>query len=138
MHYKNLVLKSYEEAVQLHPTAPSDLKRALKAHERVPSFITNLCVEIERVQDLTMRTKQKKFSDKLIKELVYDMTNMFIAGVESEAKARYESDVAKTLRESQAQSKKDLESSATGKLSGEYKDLADEAGMIMTDERSDV
>lgn len=138
MHYKTLVLKSYEEAVQLHPTASSDLKRALRAHERVPSFITNLCTEIEKVQDHTMRTKQKKFSDKLIKELVYDMTNIFITGIESEAKTRFESQAAKVLRESEAQSKKDLDQSATGKLTGEYKELADEAGMIMIDERSDV
>lgn len=138
MLYRDLVLKSYQEAVQLHPTANSDLKRALKSHERVPLFINNLCKEIEKAQEYRLRTKKKKYLESTIKSLVYDMTNVFISGIEMEAKQRYESDMQKMIREQEARAKQDLESSASGKLTGEYADLANEAGLTMTDERSDV
>lgn len=124
--------------MQLHPTANSELKRALKAHERIPTFIENMCKEIDKVQTLAIKRRKKKYDDHTIKSLVYDMTNIFISGIEQEARKRYESDAQKFLNQQKEQEQKDLDASATGKLSGEYKEIADEAGLIMTDERSDI
>jgi hypothetical protein len=138
MHYKKLVLDSYQEAVRLHPTANSELKASLKAHERVPQFIDNMCKELDKVQTMAIAKRGKPYSEKHIKEIVYDMTNVFIMGVEEVARKRYESEARKYLEQRQAQERADLESSASGKLQGEYVDLVKEGGITLTDERSEV
>lgn len=138
MHYKKLVIESYQEAVRLHPTANSELKAALKAHERVPLFVENMCKELDKVQAKAIAKRGRPYNEKHIKELVYDMTNLFINGVEEVARKRYESEAKKYLEQKQAQERADLEASASGKLQGEYVDLVKEGGITMTDERSEV
>jgi hypothetical protein len=59
-------------------------------------------------------------------------------GVEEVARKRYESEARKYLEQRQAQERADLESSASGKLQGEYVDLVKEGGITLTDERSEV
>jgi hypothetical protein len=135
MLYLEFVRKTYQEAIALNSKIPSDLKIALKSHERMPLLFQNLAIELQKVQDLYRARGKPPVSEKTMKSLVYDVTDMFISGVESEAKSRYESDAQKALKELEAQKLKDIQETASGNVSGEYQEIFDEGGVIATSER---
>jgi hypothetical protein len=78
-----LCRKTYQEYVRDCPTIPGDLKRALKAHERVPAFIDNVAREIRK---LKFRVKRET-----IESAVRDLTNFFVLAVKREAEQRVRS-----------------------------------------------
>ena len=135
MQYFDLVKKTYQEAIALKQI-PSDLKVALKSHERIPLMFKNLAAELDKVQASRLIKKKKPISEKILKDVIYDMVDIFIAGVEMEAKKRYESDLAKAASEAEAQKAKDLDATASGKVSGEYQEIFEEGGVTATDDRS--
>ena len=135
MQYFDLVKKTYQEAIALKQI-PSDLKVALKSHERIPLMFKNLAAELDKVQAWRLIKKKKPISEKILKDVIYDMVDIFIAGVEMEAKKRYESDLAKAASEAEAQKAKDLDATASGKVSGEYQEIFEEGGVTATDDRS--
>lgn len=126
----------YQQAVALHPTAHSDLKKALKTHERVPKFIDNLFFEIMKVQDQRVISGKKQYADKHIQDLVYDMTNLFITGLEHQYKEREKSELAKTAEKAKQDYQSDLDKSASGKMHGEFEELTKEAGVVFHEERN--
>lgn len=136
MYYLELVKKTYQEAIALNPKINSGLKTALKSQERMPLFLKNLAIELEKVQENRNRKGKLHYSEKAIKDTIYDMVDVFIMGVEMENKARMESQLQKRLAEQEAQKKKDLEDTASGKVSGEYEELFDEGGITTDDDRS--
>lgn len=136
MYYLELVKKTYQEAIALNPNINSGLKTALKSQERMPLFLKNLAIELEKVQENRNRKGKLHYSEKAIKDTIYDMVDVFIMGVEMENKARMESQLQKRLAEQEAQKKKDLEDTASGKVSGEYEELFDEGGITTDDDRS--
>lgn len=136
MYYLELVKKTYQEAIALNPNINSGLKTALKSQERMPLFLKNLAIELEKVQENRNRKGKVHYSEKAIKDAIYDMVDVFIMGVEMENKARMESQLQKRLAEQEAQKKKDLEDTASGKVSGEYEELFDEGGITTDDDRS--
>lgn len=138
MQYIDLVRKTYQEAIALKTDIPSDLRTALRAHERMPLLFQNLALEIERAQDLQNRKGKAHYSDKTIKGLIYDVIDIFIAGVVSEATRRYETDAEKYLRFKEEKEAQDLKDTAAGNPTGDYKDIFDDGEIKMTDERSDV
>lgn len=66
---RNIIIQDYQECVQLAPNIPDEFKRSLKAHERIPVFIDNLCSELEKVKNLTRED---------IKMSVYNCTEVFM------------------------------------------------------------
>lgn len=126
MYYKKFVRETYDEAIRLHPTINSELRLALKSNERVPAFVDYLADEIAHAQDVMLSTGREKIKDETIKGLVYDLTNLFIQGVEKQAKERMESDAQKMLRKQAEDYKRDLEESSQGNLKGDFADLMKE------------
>lgn len=133
MFYTQKVREYYDQAVKLHPSAPTELKHSLRSNEMVPSFIDNLAIEIQKVQDMRLKKDKSPFPDKVIQETVYDMTNIFIANLERLASERMMSDLDKAAIKAKADYQKDLEASASGKLTGEFEELIE-----FTDDSRDV
>lgn len=135
MQYFDLVKKTYQEAIALKQI-PSDLRIALKFHERMPLMFKNLALELDKLQTGRILKKKKPFTEKIIKDVIYDMVDIFISGVELEAKSRYESDLAKAAAAAEAQKAKDIDATASGTVSGEYQEIFKEGGVTATDDRS--
>lgn len=136
MFYSKFIRDTYNEAVRLHPSINSELKLALKSHERVPTFVDALAKEVEQVQNVMLSTGKEKIKDDTIKHLVYDLTNLFITGIEKQAELRQESDVKRMLREQAVSYKKDLDESADGNLKGDFADIFAE-GVIESSDRKE-
>lgn len=134
MFYSKFIRDTYNEAVRLHPSINSELKLALKSHERVPTFVDALAKEVEQVQNVMLSTGKEKIKEDTIKHLVYDLTNLFITGIEKQAEIRQESDVKRMLREQAVSYAKDLDESADGNLKGDFADIFAE-GVVESKDR---
>lgn len=116
----------FKEAVQLHPTASSDLKQTLlRGHPGLDAFLRRITREIEKA-DLHLRRQGKIVKQKTMQDLVYDMTNYFIIGMEGEANRRRESDLARIAREAEQNKIQEFESVLAGNAVGEFA----EAGVV--------
>lgn len=131
MFYLERVRSAYNEAVRLHPTATSDLKTALKTNERVPIFIDKLAVELQKLANFRDKRGKPPISDKHIKDVVYDMVDVFIKSLEAEAKMKYESDLDKRAREAEASNKREIERASRGEMTGDFADM----GLTAVDQR---
>lgn len=100
-----LIYQDYLEAVALSPNATPQLKAALKTNERVPAFLENLQAEVHKNQHLLDRQS--------IKQLVYDLTNVFILVVEGAYRQREMSDLALMAEKAKQEKKDDLTRMAT-------------------------
>lgn len=120
MQFKKWIEEDYAEAVRLLPDIPEELRRALKAHERIPVFFENLNRELFKM------SLKHKMDRQTVKQLVYDMTNFFCINVRRMCDERVMSDIAKTVAQRKADEFKDLEATADGKISGEYTELIKE------------
>lgn len=136
MLYFEFVKKTYQEAVALNSRIPLDLKTALKSHEKIPLFFKNIAEELEKAQAERTAKGQKPFSEKTIKDFIYDVTEMFIMGIKAEADARAQSEIDRLAKQAEADRKKDLESTIAGKPAGDYADVLKEGGVTVTDDRS--
>lgn len=73
MSIRKLIEEDYRECVALMTNLPSEFKRALKTHERMPALFKKLESELVNVE------KRLGVIDRAtIKMCVYDITNMFI------------------------------------------------------------
>lgn len=138
MLYFELVKKTYQEAVALNPRIPLDLRTALKSHEKIPAFFKSIAEELEKAQDDRIKKNQKPFSEKIIKDFIYDVTEIFIAGIKAEADARAQSEIERLARKAEADKKADLEATVAGKAQGDYAEVLKEGGVIMPEDRSIV
>ena len=138
MLYLNLVKKTYQEAIALNPKINSDLRAALKSHERMPLLFKNLAIELEKVQADRVNKWKKPFPEKTLKALIYDMVDVFIMGVEMEVKKRYQSDMERIEEEAKIKAQKDLEATASGVISGDFEEIFKDGEITTTDERSIV
>jgi hypothetical protein len=138
MLYFELVKKTYHEAVMLNQKIPSDLKTALKSHEKIPLFFKSISQELEKAQNERLAKNQKPFHEKTIKDFIYDVTEIFIVGIKAEADARAQSEIERLASKAEADRKKDLEATISGKAQGDYADVLKEGGVIMPEDRSIV
>jgi hypothetical protein len=97
-----MIQSDYQECVALMDM-PADLRQALRAHERVPAFLSNLERELSanKVGRFLTRTKLKK--------TVYDLTEFFVGTLKRHADERIMSDAAKAAIKGKAQERKELE-----------------------------
>lgn len=136
MYYRKLVEETYKEAIALNNKIPSDLRSALKSHNKIPLFLHNLALELDKLQALKQKQGKEPMAETKLKQIVYDFTDLFIVGVKAKAEADYQSDIQKQMLAAKAQAEKDLDATASGKVTGEYADIFKEGGINMTDERS--
>lgn len=85
---QTLCRKVYVETIE-QAEINTELKRALRTHERVPVFIDNLARDFSK---LSMRVKRET-----IELAARDMTYIFIRAVDEKAKQAVMSDIAKML-----------------------------------------
>lgn len=125
----------FKEAVNLHVTAPSELKRAVLAENPTPpnvdKFITNIRKQLQDADSINMR-KGKYLKESTYQQTVYDMTNLFVDCFEGAANKRKESDLDRIAREAVGAQEKEYEAVLSGKAIGEFA----EAGVI-SDEKED-
>ena len=124
------IKKWFEEAVRLDPVAHQDLKDAvLRSGPRVDLFLNKLRKEFRDAEKLC---KQRGVTLKLktMQDATYDMTKVFMAGMEEEARRRYESDFDKSMRQIQADKEKEFDAVLAGNAQGEFA----EAGVISNEE----
>jgi hypothetical protein len=86
---RNLIIKDYQEAVLLSK-APTELKDALKTSDRIPRFIENLTAELRGCENAGVNLTRMQ-----IKEVVYNMTDWFLACLEANGKRMAASDAEK-------------------------------------------
>lgn len=118
MDLRHIIIQDYQEAIRLLPGIPQELRKSLKAHERVPTFVDNLVSQISRIPPRLKPTRIK------IKQIVYDMTNVFVMNVKRKVEERQLSDAARTAIQANAQKVKDLQATAEGNAQGEYEELS--------------
>lgn len=136
MYYKKLVEQAYQEALALNKNVNAELRAALRSHERMPLFLSNLAKNLEDLQASRRGLNRYIYPENQLRQIVYDFTEVFISGVVAEAESRYRSEVQKQMLAQQAQANKDLEATASGKVSGDFEEIFKEGGISVTDERS--
>lgn len=72
---RTIVRKHFRERVKNHPFCPSELRTALRAHERVPVVIDNVTRDIYRSEQMN----KIKLTSEDIKDMVYSATDLLIA-----------------------------------------------------------
>lgn len=125
------IKKWFYEAVALDTEAPRELKDTLKnGHPRLEIFFDNLTEQFLKADELCQR-RGLTLKTKTIQDTVYDMTKMFLKGMEGEARRRYETDLQKFYREQEAKKQKEFDKV----LSGDVKDTDfEDAGLITNEE----
>ena len=123
------IKKWFEEAIRLNMEAPEELKRMLlRGHPKVEGFLDHITGQVIQADKLCL-ARGLVLKEKTIQDTVYDMTKYFMAGIELEAKKRYESDLARSAREAEAQKIKEFDAVLAGQAEGEFA----EAGVISND-----
>ena len=114
------------EAVTLSTKHPSDLKDTLlRGHPKLEGFIDRLTHQM-RQAEIVLMGRGQVLKLKTIQDTVYDMTEVFMTGMEGEAKRRHESDMQKIMRQKEEDKKKEFDAVLAGKPEGEFA----EAGVI--------
>lgn len=91
MDVRQMVITDYQERVAMRDDIPSELKRALKSHERVPLFVDNLTREINKIPEARAKAKIRrafKMDRMKLKNIVYDLTDIFINNVKAMAEQK--------------------------------------------------
>lgn len=129
--YRPLVQRTYAAKIASMLEIPSELRHALKAHERLPTFMQRVALELAQVQDLRATKGKPPVSEATIVATICDMTEVFISSVLMEASRKRETDLARIAREAEAQYQRELEQTAAGKPTGEF----EEAGLAIVEQR---
>lgn len=88
MDIRTLCLRTYQDYVRT-ASIPNELRRSLRAHERVPRFIDNLADQFKR---LTFEVKKET-----IEHAVRDMTRLFVANVQRQAEEKSFSSLKRSM-----------------------------------------
>lgn len=128
MDYKAFVRKHYQNAIEKNTWANRELIASLRHHERVPSFIDNLAVQLKKAQEFRIKSGKPPFKIETIAWSVNEMTEVFLRGIESKANQRAESEIAKYQRKHAMDEANDIEQTLAGNPSGDYADLDIEIG----------
>lgn len=88
MSLRDLVVKEYQQTITNSLEIPRELKDALRAHERMPAFMDNLCRELSN-------PLFAKYSNNQLRGIVNDATMFFISLVKQRANEQMLSDLAK-------------------------------------------
>lgn len=117
MDIKQMIRADYQERVALRQDIPSEFKKSLKTHERIPVFVDNLAKEIGKIPDARRKNGQPlrwKLDRRKLKDLVYSMTDLFISSALKHCEDRHKSDLQKALEKEQAEKFKGLNNEGDG------------------------
>jgi hypothetical protein len=114
---RKTVVADYQEAVKLIEM-PHELRRALKANDRVPGFLVKLEKELAKVHP-------KLLNRLTIKTTVYDMTTLFVKGVLAKRDFEHASKLEQIRRQNVLDTKQELSDQADAINRGEEVDLGD-------------
>lgn len=131
MDLRGVITKTFNDTIK-RVDINSELKASLKEHPKTKQLLDNLHMELLKVDVLRRSQGKKSLKEQTIADTVRDFTYKFITGVEGEANKRIESDLKRLAREAELQKQKDLEATANGNVSGEYKELEEEGLKIGT------
>ena len=126
MIFKDKVKKYFREAVKGNIHCNPALRERLlnpQMHPNVNRYLTLLAVEIEKVQAHGVKTRGRPYKENHIKELVHDMTRIFIQKMEFDAQKMHESDIARSMREKKIQDQKDLDATVDGNSQGIFAEM---------------
>jgi F0F1-type ATP synthase membrane subunit b/b' len=90
-HYgelREICRKVYQETIIGAPI-PNELKRSLKAHERVPAFIDNLAREFSKAKVSVRR--------ETIEQAARDMTHLFVNAIHQQAEEKLMSPIKRAM-----------------------------------------
>lgn len=97
---RDVIIEAYQEYIRIAPVN-TELRKALKAHERVPNFVLNLVKEFSS-------SKGSKFGRETIRKATFDMTKLFINCIETRANERRMSDLEKMIIKQEANRKSEM------------------------------
>lgn len=98
MGIKEDVKNDFQEYIALNGHKwPAELIRSLKHNERMPLFLNNLTRECKALDNETVVAKrQRLFTRKNIKLMVYSLTELFLTNVMRVANEQHKSDLEKS------------------------------------------
>lgn len=125
------IKKWFYEAVALDVKYPQSMKETLKTsgHKNLETFFDNMVIQIEEAEKKCI-TQGTPLKVDTMREAMYAMTDVFMQGMEGESIQRYEADIAKSLRDKEADKIKEFEAVLSGNAEGEFA----EAGVITNEE----
>ncbi len=97
---RKLVSETYRRTIQDGPY-PTEFKRALRTHERIPAFFDNMVKEFSR-------PAMSKVPRATIEAATVDMTNLFVTMVHRQAEERLMTPIKKAMMKAQADRIKDM------------------------------
>ncbi len=103
MDAREFCRKTYRDYIQRAPI-PTELKRSLRTHERVPAFIDNLAKELLKVNSKVKREN--------LVTAVESMTGLFINAVHRQAEEKAMSPIKKMMLKQDADRKKKFQKAA--------------------------
>ena len=128
MEYHSKVKGWFFEAVRTKIDIDPELRDLLlnRTNPKIENFLNHLDQQVKGAQAKLLR-KGKSVKPDTIKGFIFELTDFFIKNLETEAKRRHESDLARLAREAKEQEIKDMESTLAGKPSG----IFEEAGVLI-------
>lgn len=135
-HLEKLVHTSFTRTVDA-AEVNIELKRAVKEHPKVKQFLKDLYLQLVNVNVNREFRQKARLKDKTVIDTVESFAKVFIKGVNHEAEKRVQSELEKIRQKALADKQRDLEKSASGELSGEYLEIAEE-GVILNETGSET
>lgn len=119
---KTKIKEYFTEAIRMNMTLDSEFKSAILRHDRTNTYLENMSGELAKAQQRLIR-KGKILRLETMKNIVYDMSDVFVSSIKIEAQQRHESVLAKLARQEEAQKKADMDATIAGKPQGDYEEL---------------
>ena len=105
-----LVRHAYKNYVERDLEFPTELKNALKAHERVPLMIDNLARELREVEKHAYKLKGIQPTKQELVSIVEDFTRVFLQNLVRQADEKRMSDAAKAaIKQNEADAKQAMQ-----------------------------
>jgi len=108
---RRLVRKIYQEVIEKDPRVPANLRSMLKSHERIPRFIDNVSMQIEKFRPNTKR--------ETVERIVREMTLLFVSTAKQKAEENAMSPINKTLLRMKQDAQRRLDAAAEAVNAGE-------------------
>ncbi len=120
MNLKNLIRSDYSEYVRLSKY-PGELKDSLKTSDRVPVFVDNLVEEFKK-----MELAGIIYNRNTIKDVTYNMTEIFLKACMANVEKMYASDMEKERQKAADEAAKKFDKDGNA-------DFTEELGIKITD-----
>jgi hypothetical protein len=118
--------QAVEESQHKYELKQAILKKPLHVKEFEQSLISNVL----EATPIAARKIGQDIKTENLKSLVYDLTNIYLNGIEKEAQRRIQSDIARAIEARKKQDLEDLDKTVSGTPSGEFKEYIKD-GLIL-------